>query len=259
MRYLRRIGIILIMILFICTMAGCSFDNIPLTEKESDEIAEYMAYLYLKNDKNYTQKLVTPTPTPTPKPTKAPTATPTPEPENNTEGDGTNPAEITISTTPTPVDPMAQSNADYAQIIGLRDLEIEFVGYELRDNYYGNHYEINSDESAKPEVLSFSIEATDKSKQLLMVSFNLKSSKKSKREIDLRNSDIKYQLDINTGLITKPLLTLFDNDLQYLDIEMEAKGSENGVIVFEVPKDINLEKVYLMITKENKTAIIKII
>lgn len=258
MKYYRRIGVFLVLVIFISGLTGCNSYEIELTDQESDEIAEYMSYLFLKYDKNYHDDLVTPTPTPTPRPTKIPTITPTPEPEADNPKNASGTA-IAASPTPTPIDPNIQSNEDFAGIIGLKDLSVKYIGYELRDQYYGNHYIKDSDNNKQSEVLSFSIEAADKKNQLLFVSFELENLKSKSRTLDLRKSEILYQIDINTGLINKPLLTLFDNDLQYINISMDANQKETGVVVFEIPKDINLEKVYIMISKGSKTAIIKII
>lgn len=105
--------------LIMLVLTGCA-SSISLTDNESDLVAEYIAGLMFKYDKNYEETLILP--------------------EEETEE-----VVVSVSPTPTPVstndsnkgaasqnenkDGNVQANADFTEVIGVKDLEIEYGGY----------------------------------------------------------------------------------------------------------------------------------
>jgi hypothetical protein len=60
------------------------------------------------------------------------------------------------------------------------------------------------------------------------------------------------------GTVYKPLLTLLENDLQYIDITIEAGKTETVLLVFEVSKDVEISEINLIALKDERTEIIEI-
>ena len=213
-------------------LTGCA-SSISLTDNESDLVAEYIAGLMFKYDTNYEEALIPPE-------------------EVNEE------VVVTISPSPTPVsmngsdkgtisqneikDGNVQANADFTEVIGVKNLEIEYVGYEEKDSLSDNYFNIESGEG----------------KNLVIVKFKLKNTSDKDIKLNLTKSNILYQLDINTGNFQKPLLTFLDNDLRMIDTTIKAKSSLDTVLVFNVSAKVNLDVVNVIVSHSHKTAIIKL-
>ena len=224
--FLAVIGLIMLV------LTGCA-SSISLTDNESDLVAEYIAGLMFKYDKNYEETLILP--------------------EEETEE-----VVVSVSPTPTPVstndsnkgaasqnenkDGNVQANADFTEVIGVKDLEIEYGGYEVKDSLSDNYFNIESGEG----------------KDLVIVKFKLKNTSDQDIKLNLTKSNILYQLDINTGNIQKPLLTFLDNDLRMIDTIIKAKSTFDTVLVFNVSEKVNLDVVNVIISHSHKTAIIKL-
>lgn len=213
-------------------LTGCA-SSISLTDNESDLVAEYIAGLMFKYDSNYEEALIPPE-------------------EENEE------MVVTISPSPTPVsmngsdkgaisqneikDGNVQANADFTEVIGVKNLEIEYVGYEEKDSLSDNYFNIESGEG----------------KNLVIVKFKLKNTSDKDIKLNLTKSNILYQLDINTGNFQKPLLTFLDNDLRMIDTTIKARSSLDTVLVFNVSAKVNLDVVNVIVSHSHKTAIIKL-
>lgn len=219
-------------------LTGCA-SSILLTDNESDIVAEYIAGLIFKYDKNYEEVLINPeedeesnvdtvTTTPTPSPTLAIAD------ENK---DVTNKNEASFIN-----DSNLQANADFTEVIGVKNLTIEYSGYEIKDSLSDTY---------------FNIEAGD-GKQLLIVKFKVKNNSKKDIALNLAKSDILYQLDINTGNFQKPLLTFLDNDLRLIDTTVKGNSTLDTVLVFSVSDKVNLDVVNVIISHAHKTAIVKL-
>lgn len=213
-------------------LTGCG-SSISLTDNETSIVAEYVGGLVLKYDKNYEDSLIVPEDileedvqaTVTPTPTTAPS------------DEGVNNANDTVSK-----DSNKQANADFTEVIGIEGLTVEYSGYKTSDNYSDPYFTIESGDG----------------KQLLIVGFDVKNTTKKDVAMNLGNSDISYQLDINTGTFQKPLLTFLDNDLRLIDTTVEANSTLKTVLVFNVSDKINLDVVNVIISRGDKTAIVKL-
>lgn len=211
-------------------LTGCA-SSIRLTEKENNIVAEYLAGVLLSQQRTYDQALIEPSPTPIPVATVTPTPSIPEKPSANTgNASGQKPGAN------------VQANADFTEVIGIKNLTIEYTSYDMVNSF--------SDEY-------FSLDAS-KGKQLMVIKFNVQNKSKNATKLQLTNADIQYQLDIDMGTILKPQLTFILNDLRYIDLEIGGKETKEALIIFEVPKKQEMKTANLIISKDEKTAIIKL-
>ena len=238
--------------LMLCLLAGC-LEATPLNEEEMDVVAEYAASLLLKYDRHYDTPLyyaedrevrLSPTPTPTPKP-KNPTATPTPVADNkNPSGSGPQ-EEVSATATPTPA-PLYNQEETTNQLTGLmavEDITVSCTGCELMDSVVSNDY--------------FSLQAKEGS-QYAVVSFLLQNNSDRDVVFDASGRGFEYSMDVNIDTIFRASLSLLENDLQYMEIQVPASGSAEAVLVFEI-SDTEIKTLHLIIQdKEENTVFVKL-
>ena len=238
--------------LMLCLFAGC-LEATPLNEEEMDVVAEYAASLLLKYDRHYDTPLyyaedrelrLSPTPTPTPKP-KNPTATPTPVADNkNPSGSGPQ-EEVSATATPTPA-PLYNQEETINQLTGLmavEDITVSCTGCELMDSVVSNDY--------------FSLQAKEGS-QYAVVSFLLHNNSDRDVVFDASGRGLEYSMDVNIDTIFRASLSLLENDLQYMEIQVPASGSAEAVLVFEI-SDTEIKTLHLIIQdKEENTVFVKL-
>lgn len=238
--------------LMLCLLAGC-LEATPLNEEEMDVVAEYAASLLLKYDRHYDTPLyyaedrevrLSPTPTPTPKP-KNPTATPTPVADNkNSSGSGPQ-EEVSATATPTPA-PLYNQEETTNQLTGLmavEDITVSCTGCELMDSVVSNDY--------------FSLQAKEGS-QYAVVSFLLQNNSDRDVVFDASGRGLEYSMDVNIDTIFRASLSLLENDLQYMEIQVPASGSAEAVLVFEI-SDTEIKTLHLIIQdKEENTVFVKL-
>ena len=213
-------------------MTGCDSSR-NLTENETNIIAEYVAGVVLKHDKNYKEALILPEIVSEDEKTQTVTSTPTPTPGSNNTQPGAN-ANNQIGNT--------QANADFTEVIGIKGLTVEYSGYKTMDDLSDSYFTIESGSGY----------------QLLVAKFNVKNTTKKEIDIELGSTNIVYQIDINQGIFQKPLLTFLDNDLRLIDSTVKAKDTLETVLVFKVKDDIDLDTVNVIISRGDKTAIVKL-
>lgn len=238
--------------LMLCLLAGC-LEATPLNEEEMDVVAEYAASLLLKYDRHYDTPLyyaedrevrLSPTPTPTPKP-KNPTATPTPVADNkNPSGSGPQ-EEVSATATPTPA-PLYNQEETTNQLTGLmavEDITVSCTGCELMDSVVSNDY--------------FSLQAKEGS-QYAVVSFLLQNNSDRDVVFDASGRGLEYSMDVNIDTTFRASLSLLENDLQYMEIQVPASGSAEAVLVFEI-SDTEIKTLHLIIQdKEENTVFVKL-
>ncbi len=238
--------------LMLCLLAGC-LEATPLNEEEMDVVAEYAASLLLKYDRHYDTPLyyaedrevrLSPTPTPTPKP-KNPTATPTLVADNkNPSGSGPQ-EEVSATATPTPA-PLYNQEETTNQLTGLmavEDITVSCTGCELMDSVVSNDY--------------FSLQAKEGS-QYAVVSFLLQNNSDRDVVFDASGRGLEYSMDVNIDTIFRASLSLLENDLQYMEIQVPASGSAEAVLVFEI-SDTEIKTLHLIIQdKEENTVFVKL-
>ncbi len=215
-------------------LSGCVKET-NLTEKQSNAAAEYMAGLLLKYDRNYDQKLVDMeelTDTETNFVTAVPT--PTVKPQNTKD-------DPDLGSTDN-----KQDNYTLAEVIGNKDFTIDYKNYKFTNTYPEN-----------TEETYFTLIPRN-GYQLLVVSFDIKNITEKVRTFNLNEDNIAYKLYTNSDTIYKPLLTLLENDMQYINVKIGAGKSKAILLVFEIKKNTDTSKVNLVISKDKKSETIKI-
>lgn len=227
----------LLVSLIICSLGlmGCS-KPIALTEEQEGIVVELMAKELIESQEGYTQALIEPT-----------TA---PEPTKEASHDATATTAPTQTATPTVVPTKGSSNsnmnqyanADFAQVMGMSNIDVEYIGYERVKSLSDNTINFEASEG----------------KELLIVKFNVKNTSKKELRFNLTDLDIVYQLDINNEDKFKPLITLMENDLRFIDLKIKANETRETVVIFAVDRGLKIDKANLIISRDDKTAIIKV-
>jgi len=235
---MRRLKILFILLLAL-SLSGC-IEKYTFTEDKSDAIAEGMAGLILKYDPNYKEGLIS-------------------ELELQELSDKT--AETDGNTTETASDPGttaenvnvtgsgSESSEEYtlSQVIGQKGCDIRYTGYKLVESY--------------PEDATntgFLLTPSSSGDQLLIVGFEVNNNSNNDMKLNLIDSDILYQLEVDGSMKYKPLLTLLENDLQYIDIAIKGGESGDVMLIFEITKDVDMSNVSLIVSNDDKSNTIKL-
>ena len=209
---MRRLVKIAAVALLCTMMCGC-LEATPLTDAEMDIVAEYAAELLLKYDKNYRSPLlpedeltgVEPEESVTP----APEPTLTPEPTKSAEEPGVTPLPGNAEETTTRL-------TDVASVEGI---EVSCNSYEIRREVVRNEY--------------FFLESKE-GKEYLILNFKLENTTDKPIVFDASEQKLECSLDINSGTMYKLSVSMLENDLQYMPIEVPAQKSVDAVLVFEI-------------------------
>ncbi|HHX79021.1 MAG TPA: hypothetical protein GX695_04645 [Acholeplasmataceae bacterium] len=95
----------------------------------------------------------------------------------------------------------------------------------------------------------FSLKPRDDHK-LLVLDFTIKNESSKKIKLNLTKTNYKYKLFINGEMKLKPLLTLLENDLQYLNMDISANKSAEVILIFEVKSNIEADDMILEVKNE---------
>lgn len=126
-------------------------------------------------------------------------------------------------------------------IVNYKNFSIQYLNYKVLNSY-----------QSKMNGTYFNLEP-DTGSKLLVVHFNIKNISDKTGEFNLIGKQLQYKLsDSNKDYL--PMLTLLNEDLQYIDITIKPGKTYNAVIVFEVPKNIDKSKISLNVSKNTKTA-----
>lgn len=213
-------------------LSGCT-SAISLTENEENVIAEYLAQALLRSDENYTESLIEPTPTPTETPTPTQTMAPSPV--------ITETVNAPLESGDSAASSNKQANADFAQVIGIDGISTEYVRYDIISSV--------TDES-------FSVDL--RTQDMFVVSFSITNQTSKDIDLDLGPLNISYKLNLDVKKNVKPLITIFEDDLRYLDTTIKGNDTIYAVVIFGVDKNVTFDTSNVIISRDDKTAIIKI-
>ena len=226
-----RFGLVLVAF----SICGCaSASDIP--DKQEEIIVDYMVNAVLQHNSkmeyDIKEKPVTTLPpkvTVAPKPSEQPQETISPEGTKNPESDdkGDKP-----TSTPEPSDITTDNPA---VVLGVSGIGMEIKGYEIHNSYDSGDY--------------FTLEP-DEGKILLMVNISLINQSSADKQLSLTADMVNYEVEINDKDTYNPLLTVLDNDMLYYDKNIAAGESGQAVLVFQVDKNTDINKVAF--TMENK-------
>ena len=221
-------------VLCVLSLTGCA-STYRLSDVETDIVAENMAVLLLKYDHNYQDKeLLLPEeelekamfPAKTDMEDASLLKVDQNDERENKEGTAKQPE---------------QEAYTLSQVIGAKDFDIKYKEYKLYKNY--------------PEDISntyFSLTPRE-GNQLLVVSFDAGNTSKDTKSLNLIKTGIRFELKVNQEKTYVPLLTLLENDLQYINIPVEGQKTEEGILVFEIPQE-KISAVNLTITNGDRAA-----
>lgn len=265
-RQVKKLYIILVSVSMIL-LTGC-MKAYPLSETETDAVSEYMAGLILKYDKNYSPSLLSynevsnaeengliqdeKVAAGTYEPLEDEKVAAETDGEGNVNDDKKNDNNINNENInkdkenkdETGNNSTTQSKEDdysITEIIGDSDFDVQYTGYKLVDTYPED--ETNQVFSVDPRM----------GYRLLVLNFSVENITDKDKTIDLVSDDIKLILNINNNEMLYPQLTLLENNLQFIKMDIKANEKITAVVIFEVPEDMELTDMSLTVSKDSMT------
>lgn len=229
----------------LCMMCGC-LEATPLTDAEMDVVAEYAASLLLKYDTNYETPLyyaeerlemLTPTPTPSPLPTPTPSAVP--DTEGTSQGGSVAEPEPTATPTPIPAFNAEETTIQLTELFGAGNIVVSCEGYQLLKSVQSTEY--------------FSLVAKE-GRQYAVVGFLLENTSEEDLVFNASAKGMEYSLDVNVGTVSRVSLSMLENDLQYMEIAVPAKGRAKAVLVFEI-EDTLIDTMHLIVKDKEENVV----
>lgn len=261
-----------IILLFGAMLTGC-VQLVTMSDEESNMIAEYMAGTYLQQT-DYAENLVYPneevTDSQDSNEDNTTAVIPAKTPATNADKSITNTEEKTLevnvidsglenntvsnSDQNTSSDKESNSNETNSasnetdtkelsinDVFNYKNFHIKYSNYKVLDSY-----------QSKINGSYFNLEPTA-GDRLLVANFIIKNISKRSQNFNLIGKDIQYILSDSSKEFL-PMLTLLNEDLQYIDVTINPGKTYNAVIVYEVPKNIDKAKLSLSVLKNSKTA-----
>lgn len=221
-------------------LTGCA-QLTNLNDKQSDEVAEYMAGTVLRYTKNYEEALIYP------------------DDMKELTGLGSNSETLNLSvesdgtTTENSVSLVPAVTDKQEDILSVKEI------FELiSDSKYAVTYTGHASYTSYPNDNDyFTLEPTMGNK-LLTFTFTFKNTQKKDISIDYVDKNIDYTLESLSGSSYKPSVTLLTNDIQYLKSTIKANQSLKAVLVFEVAKDTKEKDLSLVIDYSGISSVINI-
>jgi hypothetical protein len=238
---MKKLGLVLLTIIML-SLTGCIHEY-QLSAEETDVAAEYMAGVLLENDRNYQKDLLDWEELKEADSKEDTKAEDSKEEGSEKEGSSSKPVKTDEKDKEAA---LPKEDLTISDVIGAKDFDITYQSYKLCSVYPED--ETNAYFSLTPR----------EGNQLFVASFMVENKSKKDKRLDLRKAKVEYQLDINVGMVYKPLLPLLENSLRYLNMEIGAGKKEEVILIFEIPKDIVMEDINLIISDGAKTEIIDI-
>ncbi len=231
-------------------LTGCA-QLTELSDKQSDVIAEYMAGSVLRYTDNYMEGLIYPEESTDKSADKNTTATGNADTSKDTGSEensssqnenisNENESVKDSSTDNTAKDTDSLNYQEFYKILSNNNYQVKYTGYKLYDSYtQRNDY--------------FTLQPSKGSK-LLVVSFKVSNIAKKAVTLDLGQLHIGYKLHLADGKTYKPMVTLLDTDLNYIDYTLKSGKSDVAVLVFDVPENVNKSGLSLSISLNGQKA-----
>ena len=230
----KKVMYLLLTLTAILILSGCELGKptIPLTEAESDAIAQYSAHLLMKHgavdfynerlmdkkdfEKAYEEREAILHPTPTPEPT------PTPDPNAPDEED-------------IPEEGQGDGEADTPQVpdllVAARELfnpsvfDVSVRDYAVTDTFLGS-------------LESFVLSAKE-GEDIVAVNLDVVNITQETQHFDFNDYDVNLALVADNIRSYAPELSLLANDFQFTPADIEAGGTFTGTVIFFVPEGSN--------------------
>lgn len=219
-----------VMFILILSLTGC---GVSLSDEQNRLIAEYAADLLLEYDKDYQDRYNNTADLNEEEPVAATT-------ENSMTEDVTEDSESdTESTTEessteassTVEESIKDSEVDIAEIVGISDISILYNDCMFLERYPS----LDSDGS-------FIYLEADEGYKLVVVKFDIENTSSQAVAVDLLNTDIDYQLLMNSSKAAKPMLTILMDDLVTFNNTISANSEQSAVLIFQM-SDSSIEQI----------------
>ncbi|HBA69497.1 MAG TPA: hypothetical protein DCZ40_09100 [Lachnospiraceae bacterium] len=224
MKKANFLGIICVAAMVLPVVA-CGSPAPELTEEQNDQVVEYAAGLLLKYDENYHGRLVEEEEEPEEEIVQAvqKTETAAEEPEKDTSA-----ADAVRETAEEDAEeePEVIENRSIEEFYGIEGVTISYTGYEVKDTYPDNG----------EDDLFFAMNASDGCK-LIILNFNVANISGQDKSLDMASLGTKFRISINGESYKYALTTMLLNDMSSYIGTIPAGGSENLVLVCEVPEE----------------------
>jgi len=222
-------------------MTGCA-QLVTLDENQSDVIVEYMAGTVLRHSNNYEEALIYPVETA--EDTKKEVQTVTTKVQEESADNVINTALHAGQSNET-VEQGINVNIDslFTDISG-GDFTVAYKGYAFYDSY--------------PETNGYFTLEPAQGKKILEITFKLTNLSGKNLDINLIKKNISYKLTDSKGVVYGSMLTLLENDLQFLNLRIPKGKSKEAVILFEVSKDLSKKGLKFNASYNGETADIEL-
>jgi len=237
---MKRRCLILAALLFSLQITGCGIVN--LTNQENSVIAEYIALILLKHDKNYEPTLsyeaeIEPEELEEKEKDKQSETEPEPE-EQQTE-----PKETENNEKPEPQE-TGDSNAAISDVF-KKGISLKAIDVSFYQSYPKNKRGVLPVEAGKGNTIC-------------VVSLKVANKDSSAVKCNFMENERSYELQVNGKTTYHAVQSLLVNDIQYLDETIKPGKSIQAVITFEIPKSAKNKSMELFVSKGSKTISMKV-
>lgn len=222
-------------------MTGCA-QLVTLDENQSDMIAEYMAGTVLRHSTNYEEALIYPVETAEDTKKEAQTVT-TKEQEQTVNNLINTGLKVNQSNETVKQDSNVSIDRLFKDISG-GEYTVAYKGYAFYDSY--------------PETNGYFTMEPAKGKKILEITFKLTNLSGKNLAINLIKKNVSYELTDSQGNVYASMLTLLENDFQFLNLSIPKGKSKEAVLLFEVSKDISKNGLKFNASYNGEAAVIEL-
>ncbi len=247
----KKLVILAVTALVTANLSACAVGDTGLSDGELKQVAEYAAKLVLKHTRNYEPTLQE--------------ELSIKENPNLVKEDfnvaGKNPEENVATTSPSAVDDngsmeedkmgtddkpadINETNGDKDTVTALSDIYAK-DGFEVVYGGAGEYSRYPKNEGY------FSLVAADNMK-LYVVEFSIRNKTDKSKKFS-HSEGVSYNLTFDGENYYKPSLTLLENDMQSIEVNIGGGKSSKGVVVFNVSKDEAKTKAKLRVLNGDKS------
>lgn len=220
-----KLKLLLLLIIPLLFFTSC-IKEYKLNEEESNIVSEYMAGTLLKYDKNYEGKL-----------------TPLEELKDELDKDESK-EEVTKETNEeTKKEIKEDTNKKGTNELLTDFMDIENIEFEIKD------YKFQDDFLLKDNNRAYAALQPRNDCKLLIITFKITNNGEKKESINLLSKELTYKLE-TFDKEYNPLITLFQEDMFSMITELKTNESKEGLLFFEVDKNININEITLKINKD---------
>lgn len=249
---MKKIILLLISVLTMAFLYGCSAYKLDLTASEHDKIAEYAAYALLGDAADYKNKLL---PSDEVDRIMAERELESQirdeidrlEPSTDKPQNPTTPQETTSNkdtgikeTTTKKDEPEVIKTLD--DILQIENVSVQYSGYEFCKIFPNDTSE-------------FVVLKSKADKQFVALSFVLQNTSDQQAECDINSKNIVYRLHLSNGEVYKSMLTLMGSDFGTWNAPLAPQSMSVAFMLFEVPDTLTAQDMVdsELSFRENKT------